>query len=64
MRFVDEQHRVVPVGKREELIERRTVAVHAVDAFDGQPDAAPPSPVSPRAHRVLEGPRIVVRDRG
>ena len=64
MRLIDEQHRIVPLGNRGELIQRRTVAVHAVETLDGQPDAPSPATGAPRAHRILERPRIVVRDLG
>ncbi len=60
MRFVDDQHAVVTRGDRQEIVERRAVAVHAVEALDGDPRRSRAPRRAPILDRVLERLRIVV----
>ena len=64
MRLVDDQHAVVRVGDGREVVERRAVAVHAVEALDRDPRRARAARRAPILDGVLEGLRIVVAGLG
>src|SRR5690606_34209618 len=63
MSLIDQQEGFVFVRKRAEGIERRPIAIHAVEAFDSYPDAALSAFAAPCADGILEGGRIVMRCR-
>ena len=58
MGLVDQQKRAMTPGHPSQGFERRDVAVHAVEAFDDDPNAAGPAG---GADRLLEGADVVMR---
>ena len=60
MSFVHDQERVVPVCYRNKFLKRREIAIHAVDTFGHDPNAAHSAFPSPVANPVFNCPRVVV----
>ncbi len=58
--FVDDQHAVMAARDRDQVIERRRVAIHGVEAFDGDPGLAGAALRAPALDRGVETLGIVV----
>ena len=58
--FIDDQKGVLAIGQRGKVGERGDVSVHAVDAFDRDPDAADISRSTPLGDAIGEGVDIIM----
>lgn len=61
VRLVHHQERVVPLGDGDEILERRDIAIHAVDALDHDPDPSVAALGAPAANGVFDRLGIIVR---
>ena len=58
--LVDKKHSVMPVGERHQVLERGAIAIHAVEAFDNDPNPSAATACPPFNYLGLERPRVVV----
>ena len=50
----------MPIGQGDEIVERRTISIHAVQTLDRNPYPPPATRNTPRADRILNRLGIVV----
>ena len=62
MGLVNHQHGVMTVGKAREIGQRRPVAIHAVQALDGDPDRARTAFCAPGPYFLFERVAIIMRE--
>src|SRR5579859_5480825 len=62
MCLIDQQECIVPIRELHEVGQRRAVAIHAVDAFDRDPNSSATAALPPSTKALLCGLDIIVRE--